>query len=41
MSKSHKPGKPKANRGNQVKRNNLIKQNEQLLSRLNKANSAQ
>lgn len=41
MSKAKKVGKPKANRGNQVKRNNLIKQNEQLLSRLNKANSAQ
>lgn len=34
MSKSHKPGKPKANRGNQVKKINLIKKNEELLSRL-------
>jgi len=34
MSKSHKPGKPKANRGNQVKRNSLIKKNEEILSRL-------
>jgi hypothetical protein len=34
MSKSKKPGKPKANRGNQVKRNRLIKKNEELLSRL-------
>jgi hypothetical protein len=34
MSKSKKPGKPKPNRGNQVKRNRLIKKNEELLSRL-------
>lgn len=41
MSKAKKIGKPKANRGNQLKRINLIKQNEQLLSRLNKANSGE
>jgi hypothetical protein len=34
MSKSRKPGKPKANRGNQVKRNAVIKKNEEILSRL-------
>jgi len=34
MSKSKKEGKPKANRGNQVKRNRLIKKNEEILSRL-------
>jgi hypothetical protein len=34
MSKSHKPGKPKANRGNQVKRTAVIKKNEEILSRL-------
>jgi hypothetical protein len=31
MSKSKKEGKPKANRGNLVKRLNLIKKNEELL----------
>jgi hypothetical protein len=41
MSKSKKPGKPKANRGNQVKRTAVIKKNEEILSRLNKANSVQ
>ena len=39
MSKSRKPGKPKANRVNQVKRTAVIKQNEEILTRLNKANS--
>jgi hypothetical protein len=39
MSKSRKPGKPKANRVNQVKRNTVIKKNEEILTRLNKANS--
>jgi hypothetical protein len=34
MSKSRKPGKPKANRGNQVKRITQIKKNEEILSRL-------
>lgn len=34
MSKSHKAGKPKANRGNQVKKISLIKKNEEILSRL-------
>ena len=34
MSKSHKPGKPKANRGNVVKRLKLLKQNEEVLNRL-------
>ncbi len=34
MSKSKKVGKPKANRGNQVKRNAVIKHNEEILSRL-------
>jgi hypothetical protein len=34
MSKSRKPGKPKGNRGNQVKKINLIKKNEQIISRL-------
>ena len=34
MSKSKKAGKPKANRGNQVKRNSVIKQNEEILSKL-------
>ena len=36
MSKSRKPGKPKANRGNQVKRNVVIKKNEEIISRLKK-----
>ena len=34
MSKSKKEGKPKANRGNQVKRTAVIKKNEEILSRL-------
>ena len=33
MSKSRKPGKPKPNHGNQVKRQNLIKKNEQILAK--------
>ena len=33
MSKSRKPGKPKANRGNQIKRQNIIKKNEQILAK--------
>jgi hypothetical protein len=36
MSKSKKEGKPKANRGNQVKKINLIRKNEEILSRLKK-----
>ena len=34
MSKSKKVGKPKSNRGNQVKKINLIRKNEEILSRL-------
>ena len=37
MSKSKKEGKPKANRGNQVKRNTVIKKNEEIISRLKNA----
>ena len=33
MSKSRKPGKPKANRGNQVKRNAVIKKNQEILKK--------
>ena len=33
MSKSKKVGKPKPNRGNQVKRQALIKRNEQVLAK--------
>jgi hypothetical protein len=33
MSKSRKSGKPKPNHGNQVKRQNLIKKNEQILAK--------
>jgi hypothetical protein len=34
MSKSHKKGLPKKNRGNQVKKNKVIKNNEILLKKL-------
>jgi hypothetical protein len=34
MSKSKKVGKQKPNHGNQVKRINLIKKNEQILAKL-------
>jgi hypothetical protein len=34
MSKAKKVGKPKANRGNQVKRRRVIQENEAILSRL-------
>jgi hypothetical protein len=37
MSKSKKIGKPKTNRGNQVKRNTVIKKNEEIISRLKNA----
>jgi hypothetical protein len=33
MSKSRKPGKQKANIGNAVKRQNVIKKNEQILAK--------
>jgi uncharacterized protein (DUF4415 family) len=33
MSKSRKPGKPKSNRGNQVKRQAIIKRNEEVLAK--------
>jgi hypothetical protein len=36
MSKSHKPGKPKKNRKNSVKRLRVLQANEKLLSRLTK-----
>jgi hypothetical protein len=34
MSKSRKKGKQKPNHGNQVKRQNVIKSNEQILAKL-------
>ena len=34
MSKSRKPGKPKKNRVNTLKRLRVLKQNEEILSRL-------
>jgi hypothetical protein len=34
MSKSRKVGKQKPNHGNQVKRQNVIKKNEQILTKL-------
>ena len=37
MSKSKKIGKSKANRGNQVKRNTVIKKNEEIINRLKHA----
>jgi hypothetical protein len=33
MSKSRKPGKPKPNRGNQVKRQALLKRNDEVLAK--------
>ena len=33
MSKSKKPGKPKPNRGNQVKRPAILKRNEEVLAK--------